>query len=115
MLAVAEINYIRHEVNIKDSNYSEIAQRIGRDRRTVKKYAEQDDFSPVENIKQDRPSPVMDPIKHIVDEWLIEDFKQKRKFRRTAKRIWEQLKEEFDFKGSDRTVRNYISHRKKNY
>ena len=113
MLAVAEINYIRHEVNIKDSNYSEIAQRIGRDRRTVKKYAEQDDFSPVENIKQDRPSPVMDPIKHIVDEWLIEDFKQKRKFRRTAKRIWEQLKEEFDFKGSDRTVRNYISHRKK--
>jgi len=113
MLAVAEINYIRHEVNKKDSNYSEIGKRLGRDPRTVKKYAEQDDFSPVEKIKQDRPSPVMDPIKHIVDEWLLEDFKQKKKFRRTAKRIWEQLKEEFDFKGSDRTVRNYISQRKK--
>jgi len=52
MLAVAEINYIRHEVNIKDSNYSEVAQRIGRDPRTVKKYAEQDDFSPEVKIKQ---------------------------------------------------------------
>ena len=55
----------------------------------------------------------MDPVKHIVDEWLLEDFKQKKKFRRTAKRIWEQLKEEFGFTGSDRTVRNYVSKRKK--
>jgi hypothetical protein len=48
-----------------------------------------------------------------VDEWILEDFKQKRKFRRTAKRMWEQLKGEFDFKGSDRMVRNYVSKRKK--
>ncbi|MGE7588536.1 hypothetical protein [Peribacillus sp. NPDC101480] len=27
--------------------------------------------------------------------------------------MWEQLKEEFDFNGSDRTVRNYVSNRKK--
>ena len=113
MLAVAEINYIRHEANRKDRNYSEIAKRIGRDPRTVKKYAEQEDFSPEVKPKQDRPSPVMDPVKHIVDEWLLEDFKQKKKFRRTAKRIWEQLKEEFGFKGSDRTVRDYVSKRKK--
>ncbi|MCO0597269.1 IS21 family transposase [Peribacillus butanolivorans] len=113
MLAVAEINYIRHEANIKDNNYSEIAKRLGRDHRTVKKYAEQEDFSPEPKERQDRPSPVMDPVKHIVDEWILEDFKQKRKFRRTAKRIWDQLKEEFDFKGSDRTVRNYVSKRKK--
>jgi hypothetical protein len=79
MLAVAEINYIRHEANKKDSNYSEIAQRLGRDSRTVKKYAEQEDFSPEVKSKQDRPSPVMDPVKHIVDEWILEDFKQKKK------------------------------------
>jgi transposase len=48
-----------------------------------------------------------------VDEWLLEDSKQKKKFRRTAKRIWEQLKEEFGFEGSDRTVRSYVSKRKK--
>jgi len=113
MLAVAEINYIRHEANSKGDSYSEIGKRLNRDYRTVKKYAEQEDFSPEGKPKQYRPSPVMDSVKHIVDEWLMEDFKQKKKFRRTAKRIWEQLKEEFSFKGSDRTVRNYVSQRKK--
>lgn len=113
MLAVAEINYIRHEANSKDRSYSEIAKRVNRDYRTLKKYAEQEDFSPVEKTKQNRPSPVMDSVKHIVDEWLLEDLKQKKKFRRTAKRIWELLKEEFGFTGSDRTVRDYVSKRKR--
>jgi transposase len=39
-------------------------------------------------------------------------LKKKKKFRRTAKRIWELLKEQFNFKGSDRTVRDYVSKRK---
>jgi len=60
MVAVADINYIRHEVNINDSNYSEIAQRLGRNPRTVKKYAEQGDFSPAVKFKQERPSSVRD-------------------------------------------------------
>lgn len=112
MLAVAEIHYIRHETIKKDKSYAEVARRMGRDPRTVKKYAEKEDFNPEVKPKQNRPSPVMDPVKHIVDEWLLEDLNQKKKFRRTAKRIWEQLKEKFDFQGSDRTVRNYIAKRK---
>ena len=113
MLAVVEINYIRNKANKKDSHYSEIVKRLGRYSRTVKKYAEQEDPSPEVKYKQDRPPPIMDPVKHIVDKWIPEDFKQTRKFRRTAKRIWEQLRYKFDIKGSDRTVRNYISNRKK--
>ncbi len=54
----------------------------------------------------------MDPVKEIVDQWLREDLKKKKKYRRTAKRIWELLKEECGFKGSDRTVRAYVSKRK---
>lgn len=113
MLAVAEINYIREQANKEDRSYSDIAQRMERDPRTIKKYAEKEDFSPEAKLKQHRPSPVMDPVKHIVDEWLIEDLNQKKKFRRTAKRIWTLLKDEFEFKGSDRTVREYVSKRKK--
>ena len=115
MLAVAEVNYIRHEANKKDSSYSQIAQRMGRDPRTIKKYAEQEDFSPELRKKQNRPSPVIDSVKEILDEWILEDLKQKKKFRRTAKRMWEQLKDGFGFKGSDRTVRNYVSNRKKEF
>lgn len=80
MLAVAEINYIRHEAVEKDSSYSTIAKKMGRDPRTVKKYAEKEDFSPEVKVKQNRPSPIMDSVKHIVDEWILEDFKQKRSF-----------------------------------
>lgn len=113
MLAVAEINYIRHEAERKDCSYSEIAKRTGKDPRTVKKYVEMDDFSPKVKPKQKRPAPVMEPVKEILDEWIMEDFSLKKKFRRTAKRMWEQLKEKYSFKGSDRAIRDYVSKRKK--
>jgi transposase len=55
----------------------------------------------------------MDPVKDIVDQWLREDMKKKKKYRRTAKRIWQLLVEKENFKGSDRTVRAYVSKRRK--
>lgn len=111
MLAVAEINYIRHEANQKGCSYSDIAKRMNRDPRTVKKYAEMEDFSSSRK-KQKRKARVMDPVKPILDQWIQEDLKKKKKYRRTAKRMYEMLKEQFDFKGSDRSVRNYVSKRK---
>ena len=113
VLEVTEINYIRQQVNGKGHTYAEIARRTNRDPRTVKKYADLDEFQPELKRKKHQPSPVMDPVKNIVDQWLIEDLKKKKKYRRTAKRIWELLKEEYNFRGSDRTVRAYVSKRKK--
>lgn len=112
MLAVAEINYIRHEANHKGCSYSEITKRMNRDPRTVKKYAEMEDFS-ASKVKQKRKAKVMDPVKHILDQWLKEDLTKKKKYRRTAKRMFEMLKEQFGFTGSDRSVRLYVSKRKK--
>src|SRR5690606_36207918 len=100
MLAVAEINYIRHEANQKGCSYSDIAKRMNRDPRTVKKYAEMEDFSSSRK-KQKRKARVMDPVKPILDQWIQEDLKKKKKYRRTAKRMYGMLKEQFDFKGSD--------------
>jgi transposase len=80
MLAVAEINYIRHEANKKGRSYSSIAKQMSRDRRTVRKYAEIEDFSPSEIPKQKRKAKVMDPVKPILDQWLQEDLKKKKKF-----------------------------------
>ena len=72
-----------------------------------------EDFSPTGKIKQERHSPVMDPVKDIVDEWIKEDLKKKESFVEQLKEYGNNLKEEFEFKGSDRTVRNYVSNRKK--
>src|SRR5699024_10188347 len=62
---------------------------------------------------QKRKSPVMDPVKPILDKWIKEDLKKKRKYHRTAKRMFSQLVKHHSFKGSDRSVRDYVSHRKK--
>ncbi|MBT2708645.1 IS21 family transposase [Pseudomonas sp. ISL-84] len=110
---MAEINYIRHEVNFKGCGYSCVAKIMGREPRTVKKYADMDDFNEKPIKKLTRTAPVLGPVKAILDDWIKEDQKKKKKFRRTAKRMWELLKEHHDFKGSDRTVRDYVSTRKK--
>ena len=112
MLAMAEINYIRLETNTKGRSYSSVAKQMGVDPRTVKKYADLDDFNPDQQIKQRRKAPVMDPVKPIIDQWLMEDMKKKKKFRRTAQRIYDLLVKKHAFKGSDRAVRDYVAKRK---
>lgn len=87
MLAMAEINYIRHEVNNKDSTYSDVAKRTGRDPRTIKKYAEMEDFNQKPKKMQTRVAPVLGPVKTILDEWIKEDMKKKKKFRRIARKL----------------------------
>lgn len=110
MLAVAQIDYIRHEVNQKGETYASVGRRMGVDPRTVNKYANQDEFNRKE--KQKRKSPVMDPVKPILDKWIKEDLKKKRKYHRTAKRMFQQLEKFHSFTGSYRTVRDYVSRRK---
>jgi transposase len=110
---VVEINYIRQEVNTKGCSYSDVAKRMSIDPRTVKKYADMEDFNIDEQPKQTRKAKVMDPVKPILDTWIEEDLKKKKKFRRTAKRMHELLKEQYEFQGSARSVRRYVSDRKK--
>ncbi|QHS23463.1 IS21 family transposase [Virgibacillus sp. MSP4-1] len=111
MLAVAEIDYIRHEVNQKGETYASVGRKMGIDPRTVNKYANQEEFKKKE--KQKRKAPVLDPVKPILDKWLKEDLKKKKKYQRTSKKMYQQLKKFHSFKGSDRTVRDYVSRRKK--
>ena len=57
MLQVVEINYIRHETNQKGRSYKSVAESVNHDWRTVKKYANQEEFP--QKLKQKRKSPVM--------------------------------------------------------
>ncbi|KIO65476.1 hypothetical protein B4064_2581 [Caldibacillus thermoamylovorans] len=111
MLAVAQIDYIRHEVNQKGETYASVGRKMGIDPRTVSKYANQEEIN--KKKKQKRKSPVMDPVKPILDKWKKEDLKKKKKYQRTAKRMFEQLEKFHSFKESYRTVRDYVSRRKK--
>lgn len=113
MLSVTDIQYIRQEVNVKGHSYAEVARRTKFDERTVKKYADQDEFNLEPRIRKAHPSPVMDPVKPIIDRWLLEDMKKKKKDRRTAQRMWKLLVKEEKFEGSARSVRAYVAKRKR--
>src|SRR5699024_734927 len=106
MLAVAQIDYSRHELNQTGESYSDVAIWMGAEPRTVTKYANQEEIE--EKKKQKRKARVMDPVKPIVDKWIKEDLKKKKKYHRTAKKMYEQLRDFHSFTGSDRTVRDYV-------
>lgn len=112
MLDMAEIDYIRYLRDKKKLSITEIAEKLEINWRTAKRYADGDlDFD--EKPKRNRKSTVMEPYANIVDAWLQEDMLAPRKQQRTAKAIHDQLKEHTDFSGSARTVRRYVSKRRK--
>src|SRR5699024_12676819 len=101
----------RHEVNQKGERYADVARRMGVDPRTVTKKANQEEFEGKK--KQKRKKREMDPVKPIVDKRIKEDLKKKKKYHRTAKKMYEQLRDFHSFTGTDRTVRNYVYKRKR--
>lgn len=111
MLAMPEVNYIKHLRENEDLTISEISRKTGHNWRTVKKYA--DGEVPLESLPVSKKGMMYNSeFGEIVDCWLEEDLKLKKKDRRTNKKIHEDLKKEYGFKGSYRTVCDYIQHRK---
>lgn len=54
----------------------------------------------------------MDPYKDIIREWLESDKNQPKKQRHTARRIFNRLCDEYDFTGSESSVRNFVRQEK---
>lgn len=111
MLAMPEVNYIKHLRETEDLSISEISRKTGNNWRTVKKYA--DGEVPLESLPSPKKGMMYESeFGEIVDWWLEEDLKLKKKDRRTNKKIHKDLTEEYGFMGSYRTVSDYIQHRK---
>lgn len=106
MLTMSQINDIR-DLSRKGYGISKISSLIGADRKTIRKYLEQDDFSPEPPLKRSRAS-IVTPYIDIITEWLEEDRKHWRKQRHTAKRIHERLQEEYGFSGSYDSVQKFV-------
>lgn len=112
---MAKIKAIRDEFFRKGKTISEIAREQKVDRKTVRKFIEQDDW----NEQLWRPvshGSILDPYKPVIDAWLEQDKRQRRKQRHTAKRVHERLTEEYAEQGfacSYRTVATYVGRRRK--
>jgi transposase len=63
---------------------------------------------PVYTARKERGSPVLGPFKGLIDQWVAEDHKKAKKKRRTAKRMYDILREEHGYQGAESTLRRYV-------
>lgn len=111
MLKMPQQQYIRFLREAEGLSVNEIAQQMGIHWRTAKKYADESNWNQsVEKMKS--RSPVMGPFMDIIDIWLEEDRLLPRKQRHTGVRMFQRLRDEYQFAGGQRTVLAYISKRK---
>lgn len=108
MLTIAHIDYIRKMYFVKGLSYTEIETRTGHNYRTIKKYIELEDFNIPSKVKV--ASPKSDLIRPYVQEILKTDKDKRKKYRHTAKRIFELLKEKHPDKCliAERTMRRLV-------
>lgn len=106
MLDMSQINHIR-DLNGSGYSVSEIRRITGSDRKTIRKYIRQEDFSPEMPLPQKTKSK-LDPYKPLIHTWLEADKQQWYKQRHTAKRVFDRLKEEHGFTGSYPIVQRYV-------
>ncbi|WDL98474.1 IS21 family transposase [Alicyclobacillus sp. ALC3] len=97
------------EMQAKGLGPVEISNRLRIDRKTVRKYMQQEDFSPNHREVRIVPSK-LDPYKETILSWLEEDKRNRYKQRHTAKRIHQRLKEQFqdEYTCSYETVQRYV-------
>jgi len=107
---VPQQQYIKFLFENEGWSVSDIARHLDIDWRTANKYVTKDDWNQSLG-KRRKTHPVMGPYIDVVDTWLIDDQRMPRKQRHTAKRIYDQLQEEFGFEGGRRTVEEYLAKR----
>ncbi len=108
MLTVDQYELIRRK-HFKDGmSQRAIAQELGHSRKTVAK-AIVNAIPPGYQLRQARAKPVIGPVQHLIDAWRQQDRHVRRKQRHTAQRIYERLRDDYDFKGHPATVRAYVA------
>ena len=108
MLTVDHFEIIRRKVLVDGQSQRETASELGHSRKTVAK-ALVHPTPPGYRRSKPRKSPVMDPVRSIIEAWLEADKTAPPKQRHTAARIFERLRDEHQFKGSESTVRRFVA------
>ena len=116
MLTMEEQNYLTTLREIEGRSLRDIAAHTGYHFNTVKNYADKEDWNMEYRPRKPRVSG-RDPLKPVIDDWIKEDLKRKRKHRRTATKIYKDIMTDEKLSSlllvGRQTVTNYVSKRKK--
>lgn len=101
----------------KGKSIHQVAKETGHDRKTIKKYLNQEDFNLPNPVRRTRTSKT-DPYRDQIRLWLLSDQKAPRKQKHTAKRVYDRLVAQEDAAGrifdvSERSIRSIVSELKK--
>ena len=86
MLDLEEQIYLAGKSRYEGKSLRAIEKESGRNFRTVKKYVDCEDWNEGKKRLEG-----LDPLKETINEWLLEDQKRNRKYRRTGTKIYNDL------------------------
>jgi len=110
MLMVDQYEYIRTAHRVYGKKIREIARETGHSRNTIKKAlkGEHSGYKP----RAHQTFPVLGPYLKVIDNWLEYDKQSPKKQRHTAVRVYNRLKQEHGYTGSETAVRQYVRSQK---
>jgi len=106
VIQVDQYEYVRISRRVYNKSISQIHRETGHSRNTIRKILN-DEYNGYSN-RQSQPYPVLGPHIERIEQWIKDDKNQPRKQRHTARRIYNRLKNEYDYEGSEGTVRRYV-------
>ena len=115
MFTMDQVHTIRELYYNQGLTMAEVAAKVNCNWKTVRKYIDQEDFSPPKPVPESEVvhESKLDPYKPMIDQWLTDDKKAPRKQRHTAKRVFRRLEKEAPgFNCSYRLVADYVSAKK---
>jgi transposase len=106
MIGMEKYEHIRVSHRVYGKSIHKINKETGHDRKTIRKVlrGEAYKYSP----REQQPYPVLGPYLSTIDEWLEIDKGQSKKQRHTARRVYNRLKDERGYDGSESAVRHYV-------
>jgi transposase len=102
---------VRRSVIVEGLSEREAVKRFGLARETVRKMLRYK-APPGYRRRQPVRRPKLDPFTGIIDQILLDDQQQLRKQRHTAQRIFDRLRDEYDFTGGYTIVKDYVREKK---
>ncbi len=106
LLKMDQYEYIRTAQRVYGTNISELARQTGHSRNTIKKALRGEAWGYSE--REHQLFPVLGPYRTIIEEWLQKDKDQPKKQRHTARRVYNRLRTEQGYQGSESNVRRYV-------
>jgi transposase len=108
MITVEIKEIIRKEYFLKRKSIRQIARELHHSRKTIRK-AIHNPGVPVYNRRKPPTKQTIGPFAEVIRKWLEEDKGRPAKQRHTARRIFDRLRDEYAYMGTDRTVRREVS------